>query len=78
MRKLFFISLICFIGCNRQLDLAPENTLTDREVFKTEAGTDQALSEVYFNLLDAVTGNIAYVYGDFTTDNLLHRTYYDT
>ncbi len=77
MRKLFFISVICFIGCNRQLDLAPENTLTDREVFKTEAGADQALAEIYFNLLDAVTGNIAYVYGDFTTDNLLHSTYYD-
>lgn len=77
MRKLFIISVICLIGCNRQLDLAPENTLTDREVFKTEAGTEQALAEVYFNLLKAVTGNIAYVYGDFTTDNLHHSTYYD-
>ena len=77
MRKLFIIWVICLTGCSRQLDLAPENTLTDREVFKTEAGTEQALAEVYFNLLKAVTSNIAYVYGDFTTDNLHHSTYYD-
>lgn len=77
MRKLLIISVVCFISCNRQLDLAPENTLTDREVFKTEAGTEQALAEAYYNLFEAVTSNIAYVYGDFTTDNLNHSTYYD-
>lgn len=77
MRKLFIISIVCFFGCNRQLDLAPENTLTDREVFRTEAGTEQALAEAYFSLLRAVTGNIAYVYGDFTTGNLHHSAYYE-
>lgn len=65
-------------GCNKQLDLAPENTLVDSEVFKTEAGTEQALAEVYFSLLRAVTSNIGYVYGDFTTGNLQHSAYYDS
>lgn len=65
-------------ACSKKLDLAPEDTLVERDVFKTEAGAEQALSEGYYNLLQAATGNMAYVFGDFTTDNLKHSTYYDS
>lgn len=71
----FFLTVFC--ACNKHLDLAPEDTLVERDVFKTENGADQALSEGYYNLLQAVTGNMAYMFGDFTTRNLLHSAYYD-
>jgi tetratricopeptide (TPR) repeat protein len=65
-------------ACGKQLNLAPENTLTDKDVFKTEAGSEQALSEAYYDLLLASTRDLAYVLGDFTTPNLLHTAYYNT
>jgi len=58
---------IVAISCNKKLDIAPENTLVERDVFKTEAGAEEALSEAYFNFLKAETGYFAYTYGDFTT-----------
>lgn len=73
-----FAFCLLLAACNKKLDLAPEDTLVVRDVFKTEAGAEQALSEGYYNLLQAVTGNIAYVFGDFTTSNLRHSTYYDS
>lgn len=81
MIKRYFILIICSgcmaIACNRQLDLAPENTLIEKEVFKTADGTDQALAEAYLTLLRATTGGIAYTLGDFSTDNLNHSTYFN-
>jgi tetratricopeptide (TPR) repeat protein len=65
------------VGCNKRLDLAPEDTLIERDVFKTEAGSEQALAEAYYNLMQAATGSIAYVFGDFTTGNLQHSSFYD-
>ena len=65
-------------ACGKQLNLAPENTLTDKDVFKTEAGTEQALSDAYYDLLLATTRDMAYLLGDVTTPNLLHTTYYNT
>jgi starch-binding outer membrane protein, SusD/RagB family len=74
---LLFLLAGFFAACNKKLDLAPENTLVERDVFKTEAGTEQALAEAYYNLMQAATGNMAFVFGDFTTANLRHSTYYD-
>lgn len=69
---LVFVAL-SFFSCDKKLDIAPENTLVDADVFKTELGTEQALSEVYFNFLKAVTNGFSYTYGDFTT-SLLNTT----
>ncbi|MHA4808440.1 RagB/SusD family nutrient uptake outer membrane protein [Flavitalea flava] len=65
-------------ACNRQLELAPENTLVDREVFNTQGGAEQALAEAYYNLLTSIIGNESFVYGDYTTPELLHTVYYNT
>ena len=66
-----FILLLVFIttifSCNKKLDIAPENTLVESEVFKTELGAEQAVSEVYYNFLSAETNYFSYTYGDFTT-----------
>lgn len=82
MKKIIIIcqlmSVLLVLSCNRQLDLTPEDTLVDREVFRSEGGTEQALADVYINLFRAVTGNIAYVIGDFTTANVAHSLFYDT
>ena len=64
-------------SCNHQLELAPENTLVDKEVFNTQGGAEQALAEAYYDLLRAVNSNDAYLYGDFTTPELLHSISYD-
>lgn len=76
-RYLILIIGVLIMACNKQLDLAPENTLVEKEVFKTADGTDQALAEAYITLLRAVTGGIAYTFADFSTDNLQHSAYYN-
>ena len=83
MKKLIHIFLAGVLfgtgsACNRQLELAPENTLVDKEVFNTQGGAEQALAEAYYDLLSAIIGNDAYTYGDYTTPGLLHTLYYDT
>lgn len=64
--------------CNKKLEIAPENTLTDKAVFATEAGSDQALAEAYYNLYIACTRSLAYVLGDVTTDILQTTPFYNT
>jgi len=82
MKKIIYIlgfaSFWLITACNRQLELAPENTLVDKEVFNTQGGAEQALAEAYYDLLNGIIGNEAYAYGDFTTPALLHTVYYDT
>lgn len=68
-----FLFIIAF-SCNKQLDLAPGNTVVEKDVFKTEAGSEQALSEVYYNFLKSVTNYFSYVYGDYTTPILNSST----
>lgn len=81
MKKIIYIFVIvsagCLAGCNHQLDLAPENTLVDKEVFGTQAGAEQALVEGYYDLLLAIMNSDAYTFGDFTTPALLHSITYD-
>ncbi|MFC3196659.1 RagB/SusD family nutrient uptake outer membrane protein [Parapedobacter deserti] len=72
---LLLLSLLA--ACDKQLDLTPEDTLVDSQVFGSELATEQALADAYINLFRAVTGNIAYVIGDFTTENLQHSVFYD-
>lgn len=60
-----FLMVIC--SCNKQLDIAPENTLVEKDVFKTEAGAEQALSEAYYNFLLAETVGFSVSYADFST-----------
>src|SRR5882757_3899910 len=80
LRHIFMAGALFLTGaaCNRQLELAPENTLVDKDVFNTQGGAEQALAEAYYDLLTASIGNDAYTYGDFTTSSLLHTVYYDT
>ncbi|MEP7080159.1 MAG: RagB/SusD family nutrient uptake outer membrane protein [Ginsengibacter sp.] len=79
-----FLLLMVFIttifSCNKKLEIAPENTLVENEVFKTELGAEQAISEVYYNFLNAETNYFSYTYGDFTTPILIksiNNTSYD-
>src|SRR5882757_6757899 len=69
--------LLLASSCNHQLELAPENTLVDKEVFNTQGGAEQALAEAYYDLLSAVNSDDVYLYGDFTTPELLHSISYD-
>jgi hypothetical protein len=64
-----FLTAVFFviISCNKKLDIAPENTLVERDVFKTELAAEQALSEGYYNFMAAETNYSSYTYGDFTT-----------
>lgn len=79
MKRIYiYIILLTIISCNKKLDIAPENTLVDSEVFKTEAGTEQALSEVYYDFTKAITNNFSYSYGDFTTPLIQTSPYYNT
>lgn len=82
MKKTVLIRLlsitVLFAACNKQLEIAPENTLTDKDVFATEAGSEQALAEAYYNLYKAATGSISYAFGDFTTTILKTNAYYNT
>lgn len=80
-KRIFIVSACLFfltVSCNKQLDLAPENTLVDKTVFTTEAGTEQALSEAYYDFMKAVTNGFTYNYGDFTTPILNKTLYYNT
>lgn len=77
--RLLILPLLMWIfsACDRQLDLSPEDTLVDSEVFSNELATEQALADAYMRLFRAATGNIAYTFGDFTTANVEHSLFYD-
>jgi hypothetical protein len=81
MKKIFYILVLAAVwsgySCNHQLELAPENTLVDKAVFNTQGGAEQALAEVYYDLLLAIMNNDAYTLGDLTTPELLHSISYD-
>lgn len=67
--KLIYPLVFLFIAfsCNKKLDIAPEDTIVEKDVFKTEAGVEQALSEAYYNFSETVTNYFAYTFADFTT-----------
>lgn len=75
---LSFAILFAVNSCNKKLDLAPENTLVEKDVFKTEAGAEEALSEAYYTFLNTLSNYFAYSYADFTTPILNKNAYYNT
>ncbi|WP_256006351.1 RagB/SusD family nutrient uptake outer membrane protein [Pedobacter deserti] len=79
MKHIIYLSILTVFlaGCDKQLDLKPEDTLLDREVFNNLNGTEQVMADAYFNLFRASTGSISYLIGDFTTANIKHSVYYD-
>jgi hypothetical protein len=70
--------LVLALACDKQLDIAPENTLVEKDVFKTQDGAEEALSEAYYNFLEAETNYFAYTFGDFTTPILNKSINYNT
>jgi len=74
---LFFIAALSMNACNKKLDISPENTLVDKDVFATASGAEQALMEGYYNLFGSATQYIAYTFGDFTTSTMNHAINYD-
>lgn len=71
MKKITIIYLSAFFlivfSCNKKLDIAPSDTIVERDVFKTEAGAEQALTEAYYNFMETITNYFAYTFGDYTT-----------
>ncbi len=74
-----FLSLILgyiFTGCNKQLNLQPENVFTENELVNSPNGALSLLAGAYFSFQnatvavkdDAGTGALAYVIGDFNTN----------
>lgn len=80
--RINILYIVCFLfiasSCNKKLDLAPESTIVDKEVFKTQEGAEQAVSEVYYNFLKSVSNSFAYSYADFTTPILNRNPNFET
>lgn len=74
--NIYSIALLAFVGsltaCDKQLDLAPEDTTVESEVFQTAASAESALMDVYNKTYEA-NKSTAYSIGDVTT-NLLEVT----
>lgn len=65
---LVLVALAClFSACDKQLDLAPEDTTVETEVFQSATSAEFALMDVYNKTYEA-NKSTAYTYGDFTTD----------
>lgn len=72
----FVASGLVFTACNKQLDLAPEDTTVETEVFQSASSAESALMDVYNKTYEANNG-AAYTIGDFTTDLLVvSNSYY--
>ena len=54
------ILTVLAVSCDKKLNIAPENTLVERDVFKTADGAEEALSEAYYDFLSAETNGFAY------------------
>lgn len=68
LRKIVSLNcLLALLCCDDKLDLKPEDTLVETDVFAEEALAERALGEAYVLLVNASTGT-AYTLGDFTTD----------
>ena len=55
-----------FTACDDQLDLTPEDTTVESEVFRTAATAESALMDVYNKTYEA-NNSTAYIIGDITT-----------
>lgn len=72
MKKILYIFLLATlsVACDKYLDLAPEDILTEEQVFANEVTAESALADVYNKLLDAIT--TTYVLGDLTTTTVTY------
>ncbi|NOU59315.1 RagB/SusD family nutrient uptake outer membrane protein [Marinifilum caeruleilacunae] len=69
---------LSFTACDKQLDLAPEDTTVETEVFQSASSAESALMDVYNKTYEA-NKSTAYTIGDFTTDLLVvHNSYNQT
>ncbi|HNP19588.1 MAG TPA: RagB/SusD family nutrient uptake outer membrane protein [Fulvivirga sp.] len=65
--KYLFIGVVLITSCDSKLDIKPEDTLVETDVFAEEALAERALGEAYLKLVRSTT-NTTFTYGDFTTD----------
>lgn len=69
---------LAFSACDKQLDLAPEDTTVETEVFQSASSAESALMDVYNKTYEA-NKSTAYTIGDFTTDMMVvTNSYYQT
>lgn len=75
---LAIVVLACLLSaCDKQLDLAPEDTTVETEVFQSESSAESALMDVYNKTFEANNAT-SYIFGDFSTDLLVSKSdYYD-
>ena len=68
--NIYSLALLAALGsltaCDKQLDLAPEDTTVESEVFQTAASAESALMDVYNKTYEA-NKSTAYFIGDVTT-----------
>ncbi len=73
---LFVFSCYLFVSCDKLLDLAPEDTTVEKEVFLSVSSAESALMDVY-NKTFEIYKSLAYTIGDITTDILIsNESYY--
>ncbi|MEP4533969.1 MAG: RagB/SusD family nutrient uptake outer membrane protein [Cyclobacteriaceae bacterium] len=61
------VAVTILSSCDKYLDIKPEDTLVETDVFSEEALAERALGEAYLELAYATTG-IHYMFADFTTE----------
>lgn len=61
------VAMTILSGCDKYLDIKPEDTLVETDVFSEEALAERALGEAYLELAYATTG-MHYIFADFTTE----------
>lgn len=64
LHRLILAASLCG-GCNKQLDLKPENTMVEADLLKHELTAEGFLADTYRQLLGACSGN-AYMLPDFS------------
>ncbi|MCZ4695400.1 RagB/SusD family nutrient uptake outer membrane protein [Ancylomarina euxinus] len=70
----YSFALLAIVGsltaCDKQLDLAPEDTTVESEVFQTSSSAESALMDVYNKTYEA-NKQTAYIIGDITTNTFV-------
>lgn len=58
--------LMLFTACDKQIDLAPESIITEKDALSYQKGSERLLANAYIGLMKASKGD-AYLIGDVTT-----------
>lgn len=67
----YFGIILGLISCDSYLDIKPENTVVENEVFKDRATTESAIADAYFKTATYTLGT-PFLIADLTTNNLDH------